>query len=494
MKFRLKIFTLIILLPFLLIAQTEDEPSEAKSSPFSMGGGVGTIVMNGKTYSQFRLMPEITLGKIGIGLDIDILIDEEGQVREEDWDDWKDYVNKVYYIRYGYRGDPIYGKIGGFLSYSLGPGLVMKNYSNMLRYPEHRQIGLQLGGKLPFAKTTVEAFTSSITENEILAGRVTAQLLSKSQIPLLKNMVFGGTFAHDRNQYKGLLDNDDDNYPNVYDDYPDDEDWHNEVDYNEDYWRDIYTEINGDTTGFNNWFQNSDILPRNSSFADLGENDVSVFGVDYKLPLISKKLFTLGHYAEASKIIDHGMGFIFPGFYSKFLIFDANLEFRYYQEDFTAAFFDHLYEQQRASVYGDSVLLKEDLLANTEETKGWFGSLQTNILNFLIIKVSYEDMYGKESNNRSIWGTARLEQKIIPKLTTAEINYSQTRFEKLEHFKTPSALLEGKAGYSLGGNTVLVAKYQERYQDLNNDGEIEGKVNGESETIKTFGMGVEFKF
>ena len=82
------------------------------------------------------------------------------------------------------------------------------------------------------------------------------------------------------------------------------------------------------------------------------------------------------------------------------------------------------------------------------------------------------------------------DTKIIPKLTTAEIGYSQTGFDKLDAFKTPNAVINGSLGYSLGGNTQLVGSYQERYVDLDGN----GKIKGEDETITSMSMGVEFSF
>ncbi len=497
-----KIFLMmIILLPIFLFSQTENTDSGNKN--LGMTGGVGTITINDQIYTRFRLMPEITLGKIGIGLDFDLLIDAEGNVREEDWDDWEDYINKIYYIRYGHRGDKFYGRIGGFPDYTLSYGLIMKNYSNMLKYPDYRQIGLQLGLQLPVLGLQVEGFTANITNNEIIAARVSATPFEMITLPFVEKIRVGVTAAQDNNEYKGLEDRDNDNYPDYFDDYPTDSHWHNQVDHDMEEYLVMYQEIHGDTTGFYQWFYNdSDVIQakRNPSFSDLGERKVTIIGADYTVPIIEKKFFSLGHYAEYAQILDHKWGLIFPGFYAKFLIFHANLEMRHYQEDFIPHFFDELYDEQRACVQkvsSDSsiIILKEDLISQTKATKGWFGSLTANIANFISVTVSYEDMYGEDNDhNRTLTGIASLNQKILPQLKTAEIKYYQSGFDKLEHFKTPGALLDGKLGYSLSGNTILVGNYKERYQDLNGDGIIKGKVNGKSETIKTFGLGVEFSF
>ncbi|NQV18612.1 MAG: hypothetical protein HQ534_08730 [Armatimonadetes bacterium] len=484
-------FLLMLIIPILIFAQDE----EPASNGLNMGGGIGTVLMGGETYSQIRLMPELVLGKFGLGLDIELLIDSEGNVREEDWDEFEDYVNKIYYLRYGQRGDSFFGKIGGFPYYTLGHGLIMKDYSNMLRYPQVRQLGVQLGGKLPFAGLELEVFTSNITENDILAGRVVAAPLKEMNLPIISNIKFGATVVHDANQYNGLLDSDDDNYANVFDDFPDDEDYHNLVDYEIEFYQSLYEELFPDSSqsSFENWFYNSPTLNelRNPSMSELGEEGITVFGVDYEIPLLQTDLFFFSHYGELAQIVDHKMGFIFPGFYSKFLIFHMNLEFRMYQDDFMPAYFNNLYEEQRAVVYGDSVILKESLLDYTTESKGWYASLTSDLFNVLKLTVSYEDMYGEDDENvKSLWGKLAFNNTFIPKLNIAEVNYSQTGFEKLKYFKTPSSLIEGKLGYTMSANTVLVGTYQERYVDLDGNGKIKGK----DETIKTMNFGVEFRF
>jgi hypothetical protein len=99
-----------VALPLLLAAQAPDTTS---TEGVSMGGSFGTLMVGDHTYTQIRLMPELVIGKVGIGLDVDILIDEDGNWRKEDWDHFDDYLKKVYYVRYGHRGDPFYGRIGG---------------------------------------------------------------------------------------------------------------------------------------------------------------------------------------------------------------------------------------------------------------------------------------------------------------------------------------------------------------------------------------------
>ena len=504
-----KLFLLLtLLIPIVLFAQMADS-----TKAFSMGGAAGTISINGVNYSEIRLMPELGFGKFGIGLDVDLLIDEDGNIRKKDWDDPEDYINKIYYVRFGHRGDPFFAKIGGFPNYTLGHGLIMKNYSNMLKYPDEKHIGVQLGGILPFFSTNLEVFSSDISKNNILGGRVTAKFLSSTEIPILKNLTFGGTYVTDRNQFGGISDEDGDGYPDVFDAFPNnknlyvdtDGDGIPDVDINGNY---IDADLNNNNIIDYNWAHTH----YDSSFVNAGEqfgywdhnaiskrlhkydeNDpISIAGVDYELPLVSGDMFKLSNYGEIAKIMDHSYGFIFPGFYSKFLIFDMNLEFRHYDDDFVPSFFDNLYDENRAIVMGDTILTKESFIKNSKKSTGWYGSITSNLFNTLFLTVSYQDMYGTDiENGKSIWATTYLKKNMIPKLQVAQLSYSQTDMKNvLKDFKTPSTLIDGRLGYGLSSNTVLVYNFKERFIDFDGN----NKINGKKETIKTFGFGVEFKF
>jgi len=95
-------------------SESSSSRTDESGEGFNMGGSAGTALLNGQVYTRVRIMPELVIGKFGIGLDLDLLIDGDGQIRKEDWDDFEDYLAKILYLRYGHRGDPFFGKIGGF--------------------------------------------------------------------------------------------------------------------------------------------------------------------------------------------------------------------------------------------------------------------------------------------------------------------------------------------------------------------------------------------
>ena len=51
-----------------------------------MGLGVGSVTIDGILYNQIALRPEINLGKLGIGLDLVFYMDNEGNMKDDEWD------------------------------------------------------------------------------------------------------------------------------------------------------------------------------------------------------------------------------------------------------------------------------------------------------------------------------------------------------------------------------------------------------------------------
>ncbi|HPF08294.1 MAG TPA: hypothetical protein PL020_01005 [Candidatus Cloacimonadota bacterium] len=522
---------LLLLIPALLLAQglqqsipgdpiPEDEYEEAEGSSYGLTGRVGTVTHNGLSYSQVRLMPEFNLGKFGFGLDIDFLIDAQGKIYKENWDDWEDYLNKIFYIRYGGRRDPYYFMAGCIPDYTLGHGLIFDHYSNMLRYPSSKNVGAYAGVNTPISGLGFEAFTHNIHKNQILAARAHINPLDYTGIPMLQNVKIGLNIGLDRNQYGKYEDEDDDNVPDIYDRFPNDKDvW---LDSDQDGLADDQDfDLDGDGAidhpDLNPWvasnFSNPDIIDVYPDFpfdADVfpdvatmypKASELTIYSLDYILPLVANDLFYLDHYGEYAKIDKHGSGIIFPGFSSKFFIFDAKFEFRNFADNFIPGYFDRLYDEQRTqvrivqdslnTVY--SLYTKEDLIDQSKAALGWFGYLKANIANFGYVKVAYQDMYGEGmTTGKSLWANVTANPKAIEKLKEASIYYSQThaRYIDFIHPRTNSAALSGRVVYGVSETTDMIARYSETYSDINGD----GKIKGEDEIISSFAIGVEFRF
>lgn len=524
---------IVILLPVFLLGQvnnnetvipgdpmSETETENPEGTQWGMGGAVGSITIDNQTYSQIRLQPELQLGKFGVGLDIDLIIDSEGNVRKEDWDEWQDFVNKILFIRFAQRNDPFFFKIGSIPDYTLGNGLIFNNYSNMTLYPNVKNVGGYVGINTSISGLGFEAYTHNVYKNEILAGRVHIQPLASTNIPLLSKMRLGVNAGIDRDQFAKYEDDDDDNIPDVYDKFPKDKTRYLDTD-NDHIADNDDIDIDGDGIldhpdynpfvaqnfpGIENIAQgyNLDtIVFPDSAAAYSKKNEIIIYSADYQLPLIETDRFNLINYGEIAKIDGYGSGMVFPGFSSKFFIFDAHLEFRNFGDQFLPGYFDNQYDQQRAQVKHITLdesgrqywflTTKEETLNEVESSLGWFGYLRADLFNFMSAKIAYQDMYGKNTNlGKSLWGSITVNPAMVPKLKEATIYYSQTNVNYLnfKYLRNDNSHILGRLVYAISENANLVGRYSEFYTDINGD----GRIKGSDEIMETLTFGVEFQF
>ena len=82
-------------------------PPPSAGGGLGMSGAVGATTINGLNYQYFSLRPDISFWRFGLGLDLAFYFDSDGKLREEDWDETQDYIDKIYYLRYGKPGDPL---------------------------------------------------------------------------------------------------------------------------------------------------------------------------------------------------------------------------------------------------------------------------------------------------------------------------------------------------------------------------------------------------
>jgi hypothetical protein len=161
------------------------------------------------SYQMLSLNPDFSFGKIGIGLAMTFHYNFNNgfTFREDDWvidDDnsfWDIYLPIFRYVRYGHKGDPLYGKIGSIDDGTLGNGFIMGNYSNSNFLPELRMVGLALdidGSLFNFPYVGIETFAGNLAKMDVFGTRLYVRPLISLGIPIIEDLQIGATAAFDR--------------------------------------------------------------------------------------------------------------------------------------------------------------------------------------------------------------------------------------------------------------------------------------------------------
>ena len=216
MRKMIAVSTILLLLSFSAVAQDSESDSGFE---FQAGIILGTDVLPDglggfSSWTRLGFQPDLSFGKIGIGLDITLRFKlspapGEDAVYGADWiPDYEGngktfldvYLPKFMYIRYGLRGDPLYAKLGSIQDFTLGDGFIMGDYANTRFLPEQRVFGLALdidGSLFQFPWVGAQLMTGNLARFDVVGARLFARPLYGTGIPIMENMQVGLTGAAD---------------------------------------------------------------------------------------------------------------------------------------------------------------------------------------------------------------------------------------------------------------------------------------------------------
>jgi len=346
-----------------------------------------------KIYYSLSFMPEFSFWKIGVGFDFNIYFDEEGNVREEDWDSMDDAVKKIRYVRYGQPEDTFYLLAGGLDGYSLGHGFIVNRYTNMLGYPDVRKTGAVVN--LNFNRGGLESFVTDIEEYPVIGGRIYYKPLFFSGIPLIENMETGLSCATDPNPDKSDATEDD------------------EVVF---YGGDI-------SLGLVNFPGFSSALACNTAKFELG----SVYGD------ISGQGMSVGLGGNVVKFINYGM------------------EYRKLDNNFQPGYFDRYYEVDRVSKPA-SVSNK-----NNPVVEGPYAALGFSFEKMAGFKISYEDLNRDVSDRYPyLSGNLEVFPPLLMNRYSLSIAYDKKNVNSMKDLSEPNgAIMTTRIGYMIAPNVML---------------------------------------
>ena len=476
-----------ILLPFALWTQISGaqiaaaavglQPPSADQTQY--GVSMGTVTVMDEQLYRISLRPDIPLGKMGVAFDIELFIDENGDFSDRGWEFGgstevlDSILRKIYYVRYGRPDDDVFVRVGALDHVTLGYGLIVDGYRNTLHYPGVKKTGFEFGFRnVTSAGLSIEGLVNNLQDlsrgGALVGVRVSGKASGKLDVGL--------TYVVDMDQYGGLFDRDDDGFPDDVDAFPenagraldndadgvadeedsdDDNDGRIDVDAGSGLPTDVVdTLVEIEATHGEEVFAVDRSVSRKSPFnKDLVGRDLfSIVGLDAGYPLVESGGTKLILYGQVALMLDDedelspaaadsqgvtrgnrkatGFGVMAPGLWLEAGPFEGRMEYRYFQDDFDAGYFDNLYELDRArlDVGSGKATPKDAELRRGESVHGLFGRIGTDLYGLVEAFADYQHLVGSDNPKRQTHAAVSLSRKLldtIPRLTVAEAYYQK---------------------------------------------------------------------
>ncbi|RPI00897.1 MAG: hypothetical protein EHM72_07900 [Calditrichaeota bacterium] len=312
-------------------------------------GGVGLTTIDSETgsetYFNIHLRPEFAFGKLGIGLNVNLLFNTEtGDLRSEDWNDPADILQQIRYLSWGRKNDPVYVRAGTLDASRIGHGSIVNYYSNAASW-DNRKFGGVLD--LDFGMFGFETMVSNFARSEVLGGRgYVRPLKTMPVLPFIKNFSIGGTYVRDIDPDGSTATDDGVSV----------------------YGADVELPlVKNSTVGLYFYYDWSQIY----GFSSLEQKS---------------RTFGSGQFAGVAFDLSSLVGM--SELHVKF-------ERRWLGKEFVPSFFDPFYEVQRFEANGNR---KADMLIGlNEEIKGWFGELWGKVMDDKIRLLGMYSYYDSEA-------------------------------------------------------------------------------------------------
>jgi len=147
-----------------------------------------TAIWGGKNVRHWiplTWMPEFHYGPFGVGLYLPVYIGlRDRMLYPEKWynyDEWdfneaEDFFSK--FVFFQFKIWKFYGRIGGIPSLTFGSGFILRDYSNMVLFPNERQLGIIAGADIDNIYLDLRFFTGNLLDRYLSGARAEWKPLS----------------------------------------------------------------------------------------------------------------------------------------------------------------------------------------------------------------------------------------------------------------------------------------------------------------------------
>lgn len=362
----------------------------------------------------------------------------EGVLRNEDWDEFSDYLKILRYVQYGFPSEPVYVRLGELAGVSLGHQTVVDRYYNVVDI-NHYKMGIRATVDMDYGG--VEVLLDHIAPPNLFGLRGFVRPLTFFETDeIFKRFTVGLTFAADFV---------------------------------------APTELETDA---NNRLEteNRHLIRDNSAVA-------AIYGLDMDWEVVRTELFSVIPYFDVLFLNGAGVGthlgtmlnFRFP---ENFRL-NSRLEWRFASAHYQPNYFNSIYEIERWSFLSGPKL--DDVLngANRQSRHGAIGQLEFHLGNYLTVSGTYEDYQGANNSNL----TLRLD---LPTIYVVRLSayYAKRNFDSFSDLgNLDNTMLVTLAKVDVIGPVYVSAEYARQWH-LDDDGHYDTVNNW------AIGAGVSFRF
>ena len=323
----------LVLLVLLFTVQTQAQfDNYLNPNEGMLDGGIGMSWIDGEPHYTFRFRPEISFGKFGAGLDLNLEFNSDG-LRTENFNTTSDYLAIIRYLRWGHKNDPLYMRVGALDYTTLGYGNIMYLYNNSPSF-DARTIGIEVGVDLD--TWGIEVAYGNLAFAGVIGGRGFIRPLkftSAGDIPIIGGLEIGGTYTTDIDKKAGYVSGSYDSSTEIFTPTPDS--------------------------------------------GDIGS--IEIVSADIGLPIFKTSVTSLEIYFTHTQIINYGSGQAFGALFN-FDFTGVSLKVKFERtingQQYIPSYFDALYEIDRFRLDPEDGNLnsKAKVLENAtlDEMNGWY--------------------------------------------------------------------------------------------------------------------------
>lgn len=404
---------------------------------------------NADTYVSLSILPELHYRKLGIGLLARLHVQPwSGTLREQDFDRVSDYLGLVYFVEYGQESDTTeHVRLGVLEDVSFGYGHFVDHYANDVSLDDPMR---GITGALNIGHVRLEGLFNSLARPGVLGAHGAYFPFGKNPDSVLPRMQVGLSLAGDVNRDGSQVNTVQPGEPFLLSSRPG----------------------NKDST-----------LP-------VGTDDGALFmvGIDAGMRILQTETLSLLSFAEASKILDHGIGASF-GLRAATEVGSVQVHGRYVQHvlgpEFLPGYFDSTYEAQRirrVSLPGEQAedrsvvnTKRNRLLARQSAGFGYQTRISVEYNDSFESSIRYRTVLGDNSSDKFTFDF-RLHSAKVP--VTLRIGYDRFGIDRWSDIFVPSredALYRLGAAYQIIPQARLGVNMRQTYDPVFRGGREVGR-------------------